>query len=80
MKIKPCIVGLGYVGLPALIKLSKKFDAHGYDINYKRIETLKKNQDTNFDTPRNQLFLIKKQLLFYKIDHLKNENLVYNLS
>ena len=33
------IIGLGYVGLPALIRLSKKFDAHGVDINKSRIET-----------------------------------------
>ena len=25
MNIKPCVIGLGYVGLPVLINLSKKF-------------------------------------------------------
>ena len=29
--IKPCIVGLGYVGLPLLISLSNKFKVIGYD-------------------------------------------------
>ena len=42
MKIIPCIVGLGYVGLPALIKISKKFDAFGFDIDSERIKSLKK--------------------------------------
>ena len=43
MKIKPCVIGLGYVGLPALIKISKKFDAYGLDIDSRRIKTLQKN-------------------------------------
>ena len=41
MKIKPCVIGLGYVGLPALIKISKNFNAYGYDINEQRINSLK---------------------------------------
>ena len=28
-----CVIGLGYVGLPILINLSKKFNPVGYDIN-----------------------------------------------
>ena len=30
-----CVIGLGYVGLPILINLSKKFNPIGYDINKK---------------------------------------------
>ena len=41
MNIKPCIIGLGYVGLPVLINLSNKFSTSGY-INVERIENLKK--------------------------------------
>ena len=47
MKIKPCIIGLGYVGLPVILNLSKKFECLGFDINNQRIETLKKKIDTN---------------------------------
>ena len=39
--IKPCIIGLGYVGLPILVNLSKKYKTSGYDINKKRIFELK---------------------------------------
>ena len=46
MNIKPCIIGLGYVGLPVLINLSNKFSTSGYDINVERIENLKKNYDS----------------------------------
>ena len=42
MKIKPCLIGLGYVGLPALVKISKNFNTYGFDTSQKRIETLKK--------------------------------------
>ena len=58
MNIKPCIVGLGYVGLPALIRLSKKFDAYGVDINKSRIETLSKRIDTNCEFSKKKLSII----------------------
>jgi len=40
-KRKICVVGLGYVGLPLAILLSRKFKVIGFDINKKRIEKLK---------------------------------------
>ena len=46
MKITPCIVGLGYVGLPIALALSKKFFTYGFDINNERIAC--KNKITNF--------------------------------
>ena len=36
--IKPCIIGLGYVGLPLFLKLHKKINTIGYDSNYLRIK------------------------------------------
>ena len=43
--INVCVIGLGYVGLPILINLSKKFKTIGYDINKQRIKDLKKGKD-----------------------------------
>ena len=43
---KPCVIGLGYVGLPILLNLANKYPTHGYDINVKRINNLKKGIDT----------------------------------
>ena len=43
--IKPCIIGLGYVGLPLLLNLSKKYNSTGYDNNLTRIKDLKKGTD-----------------------------------
>ena len=42
---KIAVIGLGYVGLPLLVSLSKKFDCIGYDINKTRIQNLKKKKD-----------------------------------
>tara|TARA_Y100001958_G_C21230463_1_gene556148 strand:- start:90 stop:1316 length:1227 start_codon:yes stop_codon:yes gene_type:complete len=47
MNIKPCVIGLGYVGLPLILNLSKKFDCIGFDINKKRIQTLREKKDLN---------------------------------
>ncbi|GAQ94961.1 UDP-N-acetyl-D-galactosamine dehydrogenase [Thermodesulfovibrio aggregans] len=41
-----CVVGLGYVGLPLALLLSKKFNVIGFDINDRRIKELKKSIDT----------------------------------
>ena len=44
--IRPCVIGLGYVGLPLLVRLSKKFKTIGYDNNKDRILKLNKFIDT----------------------------------
>ncbi len=43
--LRPCVIGLGYVGLPILVNLSKKYNSSGYDINKQRIVELKKGID-----------------------------------
>ena len=47
MNIKPCVIGLGYVGLPLILNLSKKFSCIGFDIDKERIETLRQKKDLN---------------------------------
>ena len=42
-KIKPSVIGLGYVGLPVFIRLKKKFKTIGFDNNKLRIKFLKDN-------------------------------------
>ena len=65
MKIKPCVIGLGYVGLPALIKISRNFNAFGFDTNFQRIQSLKKFHDFNLEYS-------KKELSYIKTNNLKN--------
>ena len=43
------VIGLGYVGLPLAIELSKEFTVIGYDNNAFRITSLKNFQDNNFE-------------------------------
>ena len=35
--IFPCVVGLGYVGLPVFTRLNKFYKTVGYDINKERV-------------------------------------------
>lgn len=74
MKIKICIIGLGYVGLPVFLKLSTKFDAIGYDINKKRIKELQQGVDRNLEFSKKDL-KSKKNLKFTdKINFAKKCN------
>ena len=36
------VIGLGYVGLPLAVALSKKVDVVGFDVNARRVEELGK--------------------------------------
>jgi len=56
---KICVIGLGYVGLPVALTISKKFNTIGYDINRKRLEELKKKVDSNNEFSKKD-FLKKK--------------------
>jgi UDP-N-acetyl-D-galactosamine dehydrogenase len=74
MQIIPCVVGLGYVGLPMVLKLANKFDTFGYDINKARVKFLKKRIDTNNEFAKFQ-FTTKKNISFSSnIDQVKNCN------
>ena len=68
--IRICIVGLGYVGLPIAMTLSKKFQVIGYDINKQRINELKNKIDStnevkfeNFNNYQKKIrFTFKKRI------------------
>ena len=49
------VTGLGYVGLPLAVHLSKHFDVVGYDFNLKRIEELKSGFDRTLEISKNDL-------------------------
>jgi len=62
-KILPCVIGLGYVGLPVFISLKKKFNVVGYDVNYNRIKSLRILKDNNNEFKKNDL-KIKNNSIF----------------
>ena len=55
--MKIAIIGLGYVGLPLLVALSKYFKVSGFDIDLKRIDDLNQGKDTTNEV---SLLLLKK--------------------
>ena len=72
MKInKIAIIGLGYVGLPLAVSLSKSFKIYGFDINKDRIKDLK----TGFDSTKETTQVDLKRALSnnFKITSDKNE-------
>ena len=71
--IKICILGLGYVGLPLCLTISKKYKTAGFDINNDRIVSLLKRKDINNEFKSSELN--NKNLFFTNnIDEVKNYN------
>ena len=62
---KICVIGLGYVGLPVALTVSKRFSTIGYDLNKKRLKELKKKIDSNNE-------FSKKDFLNRKISFTSN--------
>ena len=54
-KDKIVVVGLGYVGLPLAVHLSKHFDVVGYDFKLKRIEELRTGFDRTMEISKKDL-------------------------
>ena len=52
---KVSVIGLGYVGLPLALMLSKKFKVIGFDINKHRIENLRNGNDINLQYSKKTL-------------------------
>ena len=73
MKVKACVVGLGYVGLPLILNLSKKINCVGFDVDKLRIENLKLKKDTNKEFKPID-FKKKKVIFTSNIDQIRNCN------
>ena len=63
-----CVIGLGYVGLPVALAISKKFNTIGFDIDKKRLLNLKKKIDKNNNFSKKDFS--KKKISF--TDNYKN--------
>ncbi len=74
MKIIPCIIGLGYVGLPITLILSNKLLTYGFDINKERIKRLKKKIDDNREFAPKKFGNIKRIFFTNRIKDIKNCN------
>ena len=54
-KAKIAVVGLGYVGLPLAVHLSRHFDVVGYDYQAARIEELKSGKDRTLEVSDDEM-------------------------
>lgn len=52
---KIAVIGLGYVGLPLAVHLSRHFEVIGFDLNPKRIEELKSGEDRTLEVSAGDL-------------------------
>lgn len=63
------VIGLGYVGLPLAVRLTKKYKVLGHDIDLSRINELKKNYDRTLELSKSEL---KKANNIYYTNKLKD--------
>jgi UDP-N-acetyl-D-galactosamine dehydrogenase len=68
------VIGLGYVGLPILVNLSKKINCVGYDINSKRVKELSNGKDI-FAEFSNKVLRNKKVFFTDSKNKIKDYNL-----
>ena len=73
-KIIPCVIGLGYVGLPIFLKLQKKFQTIGYDKKKRRVKDLSIRIDQNYEYKKKQLILKNRSFYTEKNDSFKRSN------
>lgn len=53
---KIAVVGLGYVGLPVALAIARRFpNTVGFDVNTKRIQSLREGIDTNGETEKSEI-------------------------
>ena len=71
-KPKICVIGLGYVGLPLAISLSKYFSVTGFDTNPQRVLDLKSGNDITKEIKNN---ILKKSKINYTYSEKKTISL-----
>jgi len=73
-EILPCVIGLGYVGLPVFLNISKHYKTIGFDKNVSRVKSLNKKKDFNHEFLKKELTLKKKSLITSNEKKIKNCN------
>ena len=73
-EISIAVIGLGYVGLPLAVEKRKKYPVTGFDLNFKRIEELKKGYDRTNELSSRVLKNSKNLLLSADNFSIKNAN------
>ena len=66
-KLNVGIIGLGYVGLPLLLLINKKFNVFGFDKDINRIKLLKKGISYNSDIKNSELKRLRSNTFYSNI-------------
>ena len=69
-----CVVGLGYVGFPLALALSKEFATVGYDINDSRVTDLARGIDTTREVHMGDLTSANQLRLTCDINEISSSN------
>lgn len=69
---KIAVIGLGYVGLPLAIELSKKFNVIAYDISEDRVSELRDGYDRTRETEREELLKSRINKITTSTEDLKD--------
>ncbi len=72
--INPVVIGLGYVGLPIFLRLQKKFNVIGYDLNKQRIQQLIKKKDINNEFNKKDLSIKKGSIFTNNLNDISKGN------
>jgi len=71
---KIAVIGLGYVGLPLAVVLSKQYKVVGFDINASRIKELERGVDTTLEVSKSELAAAESLSFSYCADDLNSCN------
>ena len=76
-KNKFTVVGVGYVGLPLAVSLSKFAKVIGFDVNKKRIQNLRKHIDDTNEFKSNYLKKVKDLNYSFKTTEIKDSDIFF---
>jgi UDP-N-acetyl-D-glucosamine/UDP-N-acetyl-D-galactosamine dehydrogenase len=73
--IKICILGLGYVGLPLAVEFGKKYNTVGFDVNKKRILSLKDGHDATGEVSTKEINKSKDIIFTDNLKDIEDSNI-----
>ena len=65
-----CVVGLGYVGLPLAVALSKQFTTMGFDIDANRVLQISNGIDVTQEVDKNELLNSSRLSVTANVDEI----------
>ncbi len=73
-KIKLCVIGLGYVGLPLAVEFGKRYQTIGFDINSVRVAELRSGKDHTLEVDKAELTEAKQLMFTNQLEDIANCN------